>query len=260
MAVAMVSARSCAEIPVEIPSRASIDCVNAGRLRAAFERTMNSSRSSWARACVSVRQIKPRPCLAMKLMASGVAIWAGITRSPSFSRSSASTSTTMRPLRTSSRISGTEDRNPAGSSGAAIFEVRVMPQIDRVTGAAHMRPSHPAAERIQWTEQWTVSWAELHEPRDIAREKVDLEIDLVARSFAPPGGPGQGQGNEIDAEAGARDLVDRERGAVERNRALAGDERREVPRRLEDGAPALAVRRDVENARAAGGVTGAGGP
>ena len=42
--------------------------------------------------------MSPRPCLAMKLMASGVAICAGMTRSPSFSRSSASTSTTMRPL------------------------------------------------------------------------------------------------------------------------------------------------------------------
>ena len=34
------------------------------------------------------RQIRPRPWVAMKLMTSGVAICAGITRSPSFSRSS----------------------------------------------------------------------------------------------------------------------------------------------------------------------------
>ena len=56
-------------------------------------------------ACVSVRQMRPRPCLAMKLIASGVAICAGMTRSPSFSRSSASTSTTMRPFCMSSTIS-----------------------------------------------------------------------------------------------------------------------------------------------------------
>ena len=33
IAVAMVRARSCAEMPVEMPSRASIDCVKAVRLR-----------------------------------------------------------------------------------------------------------------------------------------------------------------------------------------------------------------------------------
>ena len=41
MAVAIVRARSCAEMPVDTPSRASIDCVNAVRSRAAFVRTMN---------------------------------------------------------------------------------------------------------------------------------------------------------------------------------------------------------------------------
>ena len=40
----------------------------------------------------------------MKLIASGVAIWAGMTRSPSFSRSSSSTRMNIRPLRASSMI------------------------------------------------------------------------------------------------------------------------------------------------------------
>ncbi len=43
------------------------------------------------------RQISPRPWVAMKLMASGVTSSAAIVRSPSFSRSSSSTTTTMRP-------------------------------------------------------------------------------------------------------------------------------------------------------------------
>lgn len=36
-------------------------------------------------------QISPRPCVAMKLMTSGVALRAAVTKSPSFSRSSSST-------------------------------------------------------------------------------------------------------------------------------------------------------------------------
>ena len=43
-----------------------------------------------ARSAVRARQISPRPCLAMKLMASGVTNWAAMVRSPSFSRSSSS--------------------------------------------------------------------------------------------------------------------------------------------------------------------------
>ena len=57
------------------------------------------------RSRVSARQIRPRACLAMKLIASGVAHWAGITRSPSFSRSSSSTRMNIRPLRASSMMS-----------------------------------------------------------------------------------------------------------------------------------------------------------
>src|SRR6267142_5112548 len=43
------------------------------------------------------RQIRPRPKVAMKLMASGVTFSAATMRSPSFSRSSSSTMMTMRP-------------------------------------------------------------------------------------------------------------------------------------------------------------------
>src|SRR5579864_484985 len=60
-----------------------------------------------SRSSVSVRQIRPRPCFAMKLMASGVTFSAASIRSPSFSRSSSSTMTIMRPERTSSIAVGT---------------------------------------------------------------------------------------------------------------------------------------------------------
>ena len=122
MAVAMVRARSWAEMPVAMPSRASMETVKAVRLRASFWRAMYSSRSWLARWAVSDRQTRPRPCLAMKLMASGVAICAETTRSPSFSRSSASTRMIMRPLRRSSMISSIGERKPLPSAYVAVFK------------------------------------------------------------------------------------------------------------------------------------------
>src|SRR5688500_2371354 len=50
-------------------------------------------------------QMSPRPCLARKLIFSGVTKSAAKTRSPSFSRSSSSTSTTISPPRMATMIS-----------------------------------------------------------------------------------------------------------------------------------------------------------
>ena len=81
MATWIVRARSSAEMPVVTPSRASMEIVNAVpngvSLRSVICRRSSSSRSS-----VRQRQTRPRPCVAMKLIASGVANWAAIVRSP----------------------------------------------------------------------------------------------------------------------------------------------------------------------------------
>ena len=70
------------------PSLASIDTVKAVSWReelvAAIKGNFNLSICSEG----SARQINPLPCVAMKLMAFGVAICPGITKSPSFSLSS----------------------------------------------------------------------------------------------------------------------------------------------------------------------------
>ncbi len=50
--------------------------------------------------------MRPRAWTAMKLMASGVTNWAAMVRSPSFSRSSSSTTTSIRPPRISSIACG----------------------------------------------------------------------------------------------------------------------------------------------------------
>ena len=66
----------------------SIDMVKAVSWRLEFLGLINCRPSASMRVPGSARQISPRPCVAMKLIASGVAICAGMTRSPSFSRSS----------------------------------------------------------------------------------------------------------------------------------------------------------------------------
>ncbi len=89
-------------MPVVTPSRASTDTVNGVSKDDSFLAAIRSSPSCSQRSAVSERQISPRPSLAMKLIASGVANCAAIVRSPSFSRSSSSQTTTIRPARISS--------------------------------------------------------------------------------------------------------------------------------------------------------------
>ena len=104
-AVWMVCALSAAEIPVVTPSAASIETVKLVPILVPFFVTIGSRLSCLPRSSVNVKQIKPRPCLAIKLMSDGVTNCAAMTKSPSFSRSSSSSSTTIRPWRISSIIS-----------------------------------------------------------------------------------------------------------------------------------------------------------
>ena len=69
----IVRARSAAEMPVVTPSRASIVTVKGVSNGDSFLAAMRSSPSSSQRCGVRDRQISPRPSLAMKLIASGVA-------------------------------------------------------------------------------------------------------------------------------------------------------------------------------------------
>ena len=110
IATAMVCARSCAEMPVVTPSAASIETVNAVCIRLVLDCAISGRPSASTRWRVSARQIRPRAWRAMKLIASGVANCAGMTRSPSFSRSSSSTRMNMRPARASSISSSADAR------------------------------------------------------------------------------------------------------------------------------------------------------
>jgi hypothetical protein len=118
----IVRARSAAEIPVETPSRASIETVKAVPNCASFWSVIWRRPSSSQRSGVRQRQIRPRPCVAMKLTASGVTNCAAIVRSPSFSRSSSSTTTTKRPARISSIASSIPANGLVWGSGTAVTE------------------------------------------------------------------------------------------------------------------------------------------
>ena len=105
-ATSTVRERSAAEMPVVTPVAASIETVKAVLCLVPLRAAIGGSCRYSQRSRVSVRQIRPRPCLAMKLMASGVTRSAARTRSPSFSRSSSSTRMIMRPAASSATSSG----------------------------------------------------------------------------------------------------------------------------------------------------------
>src|SRR5581483_8753934 len=123
-AACTVRARSCAEMPVVTPLAASIETVNAVPSGERLSRTISGRFSCRQRCSVSVRQISPRPCFDMKLIASGVTNSAAMTRSPSFSRCSSSTRITIRPDFSSAMISGIELRLMAQEKFYATGEAR----------------------------------------------------------------------------------------------------------------------------------------
>src|SRR6186713_2005023 len=100
----------------------------------------------------------------MKLIASGVAICAGMTRSPSFSRSSSSTRMNIRPLRASSMISSGEERKPWRSRARSGFCTIMLHALQ------------------------------------VAGKHVDLDIDRITGCEAPESGDGRSMRDDVDAE------------------------------------------------------------
>ena len=62
------------------------------------------------------------------------------------------------------------------------------------------------------------------QPLAVACDQVNFEIDLAARLQAVQRGVFERVGDEVDGEVGALDLVGGQAGAVDDDRALAGDE------------------------------------
>src|SRR6188472_364705 len=182
-------------MPVETPSRASIETVNAVPNGVSFWSVICRSPSTSHRSGVRQRQISPRPCVAMKLTDSGVTNWAAIVRSPSFSRSSSSTTTTNRPARMSSIASSTVAKTLLGASVL----------IDSSYSAvAELRRSCPGCE----------------EALDVLREDVDLEVDAAARRKRGEGRLGERVRDQRHLERVVVKPGDRERDALDGDRAL----------------------------------------
>ena len=144
-ATAMVRARSAAEMPVVTPSRASTETVNAVSNGDSFFAAIRSRPSSSQRSGVSARQISPRPSRAMKLIDSGVANSAAIVRSPSFSRSSSSQTTTIRPARMSSIASSMVENGVAHRDTTSFSTYFATTSTSRLTGAPG--PAAPSVVR-----------------------------------------------------------------------------------------------------------------
>jgi hypothetical protein len=99
--------RCSAEMPVVSPWRTSTDTVKAVPRGASFEATIGSRRSRFASSCDSGAQTMPQVCRMMKAIFSGVQSEAATMRSPSFSRSSSSVTTTISPWAKASTASVT---------------------------------------------------------------------------------------------------------------------------------------------------------
>src|SRR5438045_1262456 len=124
----------------------------------------------------------PRPCVTMKLTSSGVAAWAAITKSPSFSRSASSTTITILPARISSTASPIE-------SNATCTVASAMPNL----------------------------W---HEPLHVLRDHVDLQVHRVAGPGPPERRELERVRDERHAEPVPFDSGDRQADAVHRDRPL----------------------------------------
>ena len=106
-AVRIVVARSWALMPVLTPFAASMDTVKPVLNGDELFSTIIGNPSSLIFASSRVRQTKPRPYFAMKLIASGETFSAAMHRSPSFSRSSSSTRMIILPAAMSFRAAVT---------------------------------------------------------------------------------------------------------------------------------------------------------
>jgi hypothetical protein len=76
--------------------------------------TMSGMPSSSRRCAVTGMHTMPRPCVTMKLIASGVTFSAAMMKSPSFSRSASSVTITSLPARTSAMTSSTGSNGQPG--------------------------------------------------------------------------------------------------------------------------------------------------
>src|SRR5512141_496542 len=187
-------------MPVVTPRRASIETVNAvPRGGPPARACCRGSSSLSARASVSVRQMRPRPWRAMKLIASGVTNSAARVRSPSFSRSSSSTRMTILPP-------------PMSAMAFSIFESGIpSPPFSRIPVIFQkiQRDAAPAAfEALE----------------DVLPDDVGFEVDPRPRPPDPKGRSFEGDRDDGQFDSVPADGTDRKADAVDGHRPLVNHE------------------------------------
>src|ERR1700694_5811005 len=206
----MVRARSAAEIPVLTPREASIETVKAVWYWEVLSWTIKGRSSCRSRSSVRDKQIRPRPCVAMKLMASGVTFPAAITRSPSFSRSSSSVRITIFPLRISARAFST---SPMLSSGFRREGMGVLRFRDKA------RPAQGLLKGAQIR-----GFAKAVKAGHVLANHVGFQVDPRAHRLSSQGGAPLGLRNEGHRESMGAKLVYRQADPVHCDRALLDEQ------------------------------------
>src|SRR5581483_11375235 len=199
-----VRALSGAETPLVTPWRASTGTVKGVPKCSVFSPWFIGMPSSATRSGVSEMHTKPRAWVAMKLMCSAVTNWAGIARSPSFSRSSSSQMITMRPARNSSMASSTVAMTFSGSLRCLLPARGPLPSL--WLDGRGVEPGEGFAYPLQVTL--------VQELLDIAGDYVGFQVYAIARA------PGHEDGvllrvrHEADGERALGPVDDRKRDAV----------------------------------------------
>src|SRR4029077_4291925 len=173
-------------------SLASMLTLNAVPRRLVFLSTMGAMLSSSSRLAFTGMHTRPEPWRARELLWAGVIFSAATTRSPSFSRSSSSTTMTNFPALMSSTASGTV---------ASIF------------GVGRSLPAQVSGH--------------------VAGDDVGVEVDPRAGFVATGDGGVESVRNQGNREGDVVHACHRQADAVDRDRALLGDEPGELGRQLD---------------------------
>src|SRR5437763_7295941 len=192
----MVAARSYALIPVVVPCRKSTLMVNAVRWLSVLAATMSGRSSSSMRSPVIGTHMSPEVWVRKKAMFSGVAASAAMMRSPSFSRSSSSTTTTISPLAMAAMAFSTLANPiaclplPSGQQLLDVFGDQVDLQVDPVPRSLDPQRRHLGGVRDDRNGE-TVGQrlhhgqaAPVHGDRPLLH---DISQQLGRRSYAQPG-------------------------------------------------------------------------
>src|SRR6185312_11735530 len=226
-AASTVAARSAADMPVVTLCFASIGTQNAVPKGVVLALTASGISSSSSRSPVSDRQIWPRPKRAMKLIVSGVTFSAAIVRSPSFSRSASSTTITMRPARISSTASSIDANGvfpgDAILSGGRLFARRRFVPVCAlafISVCNFPRPDGAQGEA-----------GDLRGADDILADHVALEVDAIANLGAVQVGVLHGERHELHVEAIDAEAGHGQADAVDGDRTLVDQIRRQLRRK-----------------------------